>query len=60
MARLITLTERETALLMAQSAGRVVPLSFGSDVWLQADKAPWAATLLATWRGILVADGAGI
>ena len=56
----IPVTETETAKLMKVSNGRVLPLTFGSKVCLEAEKAPWAVTLLAEWRGIAFTAGAGI
>lgn len=56
----IRVTEAETTALLKASGGRALPLKFGSHVWLDADRAPWAAELLLEWRGRTFTDGAGI
>jgi len=60
-ADLIPVDELETASLMRVSNGRNLPFAFGTGgvalIWREAQ---WAVPLLAEWRGITFADGAGI
>lgn len=60
-ARRIYISESEHALLiMASSKHGPIATSFGpSGVWL-APECRWPIPLLAQWRGIAFADGAGI
>lgn len=60
MGNRIALTEYETSLLLENSGERTVPLLFGAKVWLKADTAGWAVSLVQEWRGIWVENGAGI
>lgn len=60
-ADLIPLNETETASLIRESAGRNLPLAFGTGgaalIWREAQ---WAVPMIAEWRGLTFNDGAGI
>lgn len=58
---LVPLRDGEMGNLIRASEGRVVPARFGTGgAALIAKDAAWALPLLAQWRGIAFADGAGI
>ena len=48
----IELTEDETSALIRFSDGRPLALSFGSSVWLDANKSAWAVPILSNMRGL--------
>lgn len=64
----IYISEREHSLLIRQTQGRRTPIATafgGNRVWLSRGPdgrivSDWALPLLAEWRGLTVADGAGI
>lgn len=56
----IELQERETSALMRFSDGRVLACKFGSSVWLDGDKSPWAIPILAQMRGLTASGRGGI
>jgi hypothetical protein len=56
----IELQEHETSELMRISDGRPLCCSFGSSVWLDANKSPWAVPVLAQMRGLTSSGRGGI
>lgn len=58
---LVPFTSDEMASLIRASNGRAVPARFGTGgAALIAGEASWALPILAEWRGVSFADGAGI
>ena len=57
---MIVIDEHEIAELIRAAVSRPLALSFGSHVWLNAQKSPWAVPILEKLRGITVEEGAGI
>lgn len=68
MSARIYITEREHSLLIRETTQRRAPIATafgGNRVWLSRGSdgrivSDWALPLLAQWRGLTVADGAGI
>lgn len=56
----IELRENETGALVRAATGRVLALTFGSHVWLDTEKSPWALPIVYRLRGITFEEGAGI